>query len=83
MKIAILGGTGKLGTGLAALLSKKYDVYIGSRDPAKATASAKSAGVKGGESHAMAEHCDAAILTIPFEAVASMASFEVQLGGNW
>lgn len=82
MKIAIVGGTGKLGTGLAAQLSKKHEVYIGSRDEAKAEAAAKSAGVKGGESHAVAGICEAAILTIPYEAVGPLVSFERELAGK-
>lgn len=82
MKIAIVGGTGKFGTGLAANLSRKYEVYIGSRDEAKAQAAAKPAGVKGGESHAVAGLCDAAILTIPYEAVGPLVSFEGELAGK-
>ncbi len=82
MKIAIIGGTGRLGTGLAGLLSRNYEVFIGSRDVTRAEAAAKSAGVKGGESHAVAGLCDAAILTIPYEAVASLASFEEALAGK-
>ncbi|MDV3293285.1 MAG: NAD(P)-binding domain-containing protein [Nitrososphaerales archaeon] len=82
MKIAIVGGTGKLGTGLAAQLSKKHEVYIGSRDEAKAEAAAKAAGVKGGESHAVAGLCEAAVLTIPYEAVGPLVSFERELAGK-
>lgn len=82
MKIAIIGGTGRLGTGLAGLLSKNYEVFIGSRDVARAEAAAKSAGVKGGESHAVAGLCDAAILTIPYEAIAALESFEQALAGK-
>jgi len=82
MKVAILGGTGKLGTGLAQLLSKKHAVYIGSREAARAAAAAKSAGVEGGESHAVADLCDVAILTIPYEGIATLPSFEQQLSGK-
>lgn len=82
MKIAIIGGTGKLGTGLARLLSKSYEIYIGSRDPAKAEAAARTAGVRGAESHAAAGICDAAILTIPSEAIAYLGSFEKELSGK-
>lgn len=82
MKIAIIGGTGKLGTGLASLLRKNHEVYIGSRDPGKAEAAAKAAGVKGGESHSVAALCDAAILTIPPEAIAFLDSFAEQLAGK-
>jgi len=82
MKIAIIGGTGKLGTRLALLLSKQHEVYIGSRDPARADAAAQAAGVKGGESHSVAGLCDAAILTIPAEGIAALASFEKELSGK-
>ncbi len=82
MRIAIIGGTGKLGTGLASLLRKNHELYIGSRDPAKAEAAAEAAGVKGGESHSVADLCDAAILTIPPEAIESLGSFEKQLSGK-
>jgi 8-hydroxy-5-deazaflavin:NADPH oxidoreductase len=82
MKIAIIGGTGRLGTGLAFLLRSKHEVYIGSRDPGRAEAAAKAAGVKGGESHAVAELCDAAILTIPPEAISALGSFAKALSGK-
>lgn len=82
MKVAIIGGTGRLGTGLASALGKKYEVYIGSRDAERAKTAAESAGVKGGESHVVAGLCDAAILTMPPEAIASLASFEEQLSGK-
>ncbi len=41
MKIAILGGTGDLGVGLAIRLSRYHDVIIGSRDKEKAINQAK------------------------------------------
>ena len=82
MKIAIIGGTGKFGTGLASLLRKNYEVYIGSRDPRKAEASAKAAGVMGGESHSVAGLCDAAVLTIPPEAIPLLGSFAGELSGK-
>ena len=82
MKIAIIGGTGKLGTRLAALLAKSHEVYIGSRDAEKADAAAKAAGVKGGESRSVAGLCDAAILTLPPEAISGLGSLEKQLSGK-
>jgi 8-hydroxy-5-deazaflavin:NADPH oxidoreductase len=82
MKIAIIGGTGRLGTRLASLLSKSHEVYIGSRDSVKAETAAKAAGVKGGESLSVAGLCDAAILTLPPEAIAGLASFEKVLSGK-
>jgi hypothetical protein len=82
MKIAIIGGTGKLGTGLASLLSESYEVHIGSRDAGRAENVARAVGVKGGESHSVAGLCDVAILTIPPEAIASLESFRDLLGGK-
>ncbi|MCS4538468.1 MAG: NADPH-dependent F420 reductase [Thaumarchaeota archaeon] len=40
MKVAILGGTGKFGKGLALRLAKSNDIIIGSRDRSKAKATA-------------------------------------------
>ena len=41
MKIGIIGGTGRMGSGLALRLSKKHDVFITSRNLEKATKTAK------------------------------------------
>ena len=41
MKIAILGGTGKMGMALAGRLAGANEVIIGSRDPARAREPAK------------------------------------------
>jgi len=83
MKVAIIGGTGKLGVGLARQLKGNHEVYIGSRDKEKAQGAADSvSGVIGGESLSVASLCDAAILTIPFAAVASLAHFEGALAGK-
>jgi NADPH-dependent F420 reductase len=42
MKIAIIGGTGDIGEGLALRLAKQNDVIIGSRDAAKAQEAANN-----------------------------------------
>lgn len=42
--IAVVGGTGNLGFGLAVRLAKNYAVTIGSRDPARAAEAATKAG---------------------------------------
>jgi NADPH-dependent F420 reductase len=72
LKIAIIGGTGDLGMGLAVRLSNHDDVLIGSRDQAKAEKAAEQArSISGGESISgrsnadAARACDAAILAIP------------------
>src|SRR5262245_15036506 len=69
MKIAILGGSGKLGMGLAyRLVQTGHEVTIGSRDRAKAEMAAKEAGerVKGGTNSEAAQWCDAAFVSIPY-----------------
>jgi NADPH-dependent F420 reductase len=71
MRIAIIGGTGDLGMGLAVRLSAHYDILIGSRDPARAeNAAGQAKGLSGGSvmgySNADASaRCDSAILAIP------------------
>lgn len=77
-KIAVLGGTGKEGKGLAYRWAKNgLEVVIGSRQIEKAQAAAdeinqklgdKSKYVKGMENEAAAEWCELAVLTVPFEA---------------
>ncbi|MDB4210529.1 NADPH-dependent F420 reductase [Gammaproteobacteria bacterium] len=70
MKIAILGGTGALGKGLALRWMKaNHEVLIGSRDIAKAKEIVAELGLP--DSHAYlnidaAEHCDIACITVPF-----------------
>jgi 8-hydroxy-5-deazaflavin:NADPH oxidoreductase len=71
VKIAIVGGTGDLGLGLAVRLAKGHDVTIGSRDASRAKeAAAKATGlsgreVAGKENSDAVRHCDAAILAVP------------------
>ncbi|MDG6898171.1 MAG: NAD(P)-binding domain-containing protein [Nitrososphaerota archaeon] len=80
MKVAIIGGTGKLGMGLAARLSEKLEVQIGSRDRSKAQrAAAQIPGVTGGEEIEVASSCDAAVLAIPYEAVTRLGALEAAL----
>jgi 8-hydroxy-5-deazaflavin:NADPH oxidoreductase len=72
-QIAILGGTGAQGTGLALRLAKAgHAVTIGSRDADKARAAAADAGARTGVTIDGADNRDAAgaaeiiILTVPF-----------------
>ena len=71
--VAILGGTGHLGGGLAYQLAKKgYRVILGSRDAEKARCLAREiaerAGriVDGRDNHAAAAAADVIILTVPY-----------------
>ena len=73
--IAILGGTGDLGGGLARQWSRAgYRILIGSRTPAKGQAAAQALldefpdlNVTGHENLAAAEAADLVVLTAPFE----------------
>lgn len=70
-KVAVIGGTGNLGYGLAVRLAKPYWVKVASRDPQKAAVAAdkaaQQAGVKveSGDNVEAATWCDIAILSVP------------------
>lgn len=69
MRIAILGGSGKLGLGLALRLSKTgHEAAIGSRDAAKADAAAKTLGepVRGMANIDAAAWCETAFISVPY-----------------
>lgn len=71
MKIAVIGGTGDLGLGLAARLAKSHAVTIGSRDATRAAEAAGMASrlagwqVEAGTNSNAARACEAAILAVP------------------
>ena len=70
-RIAVIGGTGDLGFGLAVRLAKAYAVTIGSRDVARAADAAGKATnlarmrVEGKTNAEAASTCDIAILAVP------------------
>ena len=68
--IAVIGGTGALGSGLAKRLARAgYPVVIGSRDPAKAKAAAAAFGhgsVRGAGQADAARAAEVVILAVPF-----------------
>jgi NADPH-dependent F420 reductase len=68
MKIAILGGTGKLGRAFALRLSTSgHEVIIGSRESVKAEEAAKSiTGVRGATNMDAASWCDTALVSVPY-----------------
>ena len=91
MKIGILGGTGKEGSGLAYRWALKgHDVVIGSRDAARAAAGAAElnqllAGkaVVRGADNAEAAQAAVVVLTVPYAAqVATADSVAQQLQGK-
>ncbi|HIQ39439.1 MAG TPA: NADPH-dependent F420 reductase, partial [Methanothermococcus okinawensis] len=83
MKIAILGGTGEQGFGLALRLAKRYEIIIGSRRREKAEESAErikkilsSKGISykdvvGMENREASREGDIVILSIPYEYIIS------------
>ncbi len=88
-KIAILGGTGAEGTGLAFRLAKAGEhILIGSRDAARAQETAKllrerigtTAQIEGLDNFSAAAACDVAVLTVPFSGAAALLK---QLKTTW
>jgi 8-hydroxy-5-deazaflavin:NADPH oxidoreductase len=88
-KIAILGGTGPEGSGLANRLARAEEaIIIGSRDAQRAQQSAKqlqeqiggTAQIEGTDNSSAAAQCDVAILTVPFSGQAALLK---QLKGIW
>ena len=88
-KIAILGGTGAEGSGLAYHLAQAGEnVLIGSRDAARAQETAKrlreriggDSQIEGMDNASAAATCDVAILTVPFSGVSALLK---QLKSVW
>src|SRR5207302_7555569 len=88
-KIAILGGTGAEGSGLAYRLAKAGEhILIGSRDAARAQETARllrervgSEGqIEGMDNTSAAAACDIAILTVPFSGAVALLK---QLKSTW
>lgn len=74
--IAVIGGTGALGSGLAKRLGRAgYPIVIGSRDPAKAKAAAAALGsgqVRGAGLAEAAREASVVILAVPFASQADI-----------
>lgn len=90
-RIAVIGGTGDLGSGLAwQLLKAGYEVFIGSRSEDKAAGTARrfserlpDAKVHGAENAAAAGAADVVIMTVPFASHAStIEAVKPQVGGK-
>jgi len=77
-RVAIIGGTGRLGLGLARRLrAAAVEVVIGSRDPARAETVAQSIGLpaQGGQSNVEAAgSAEVIIVTVPYDAHAQILS---------
>src|SRR5687767_7869966 len=75
MKIAIVGGTGKEGRGMAARWARAgHEVHIGSRDPERARAAAGEIAslvgkpVHGSGSADVVQQADLVVLSVPYSA---------------
>ena len=88
-KIAILGGTGAEGSGLANRLARAGEqIMIGSRDAQRAQEAAKqlreqiggAVQVEGTDNVSAAGQCEVAVLTVPFSGQASLLK---QLKSAW
>jgi len=88
-KIAIVGGTGAEGSGLAYRLAKAGEhILIGSRDAARAQETARllrerigsAAKIEGMDNISAAAACEVAILTVPFSGAAALVK---QLKSAW
>ncbi|MFI5404731.1 MAG: NADPH-dependent F420 reductase [Candidatus Gagatemarchaeaceae archaeon] len=83
MKVAIFGGTGKIGMGLAEQLSKSHSILIASRDPAKArAAAARVSGATGADYLTAAAECEVAIAALPYSAIGSVTPLASPLAGK-
>ncbi len=78
MKIAIIGGTGDIGEGLALRLAKKHDIIVGSREEAKAKEAADNynkilkehdirGGIKGMSNTDAAKSSDIIVLAVKYQ----------------
>jgi 8-hydroxy-5-deazaflavin:NADPH oxidoreductase len=83
MKVAVLGGTGRMGRAVARQLSKSNDVIIGSRDPARAKQAAKGIrGATGADYAHAAEEAEVVVFAIPYAAIGSASGLAKGLQGK-
>jgi hypothetical protein len=78
MKIALVGGTGDIGTGFAVRWGQKHEIIIGSRNEDKARESATAimqmgaANVRGMDNAGAVADADVVVLCVPFEHLTSV-----------
>ncbi len=78
MKIALVGGTGDIGTGFAVRWGQKHEIIIGSRNEDKARESAaaimqmEAANVRGMDNAGAVAEADVVVLCVPFEHLTSV-----------
>jgi 8-hydroxy-5-deazaflavin:NADPH oxidoreductase len=76
MKVAIVGGTGSFGRALAKRLHEigKDEVLVGSRDEARAQATAAELGVEGGSNEEIVKDADLVVLAVKSNATLTTAT---------
>ena len=82
MKIALVGGTGDIGTGFAVRWGQKHEIIIGSRNVDKAKESAAAVlqllegvgNVQGTENASAVAAADVVVLCVPYEHLASVTT---------
>jgi hypothetical protein len=76
MKVAVVGGTGAFGRALAKRLAERGqdDVVVGSRDAARAQATAEELGVAGGRNQEIVQDADLVILAVKSNATLETAT---------
>ncbi|MCX6678233.1 MAG: NADPH-dependent F420 reductase [Methanothrix sp.] len=82
MKIALVGGTGDIGTGFAVRLGQKNEIIIGSRNVDKARESAaavlqllgEAADVRGTDNAGAVAAADVVVLCVPYEHLVSVTA---------
>ncbi len=83
MKVAILGGTGKIGGAIAKQLARKHQVVIGSRDPARAKDAAnRIRGATGTDYATAASEADAVVFALPYSALGTASTLTKELSGK-
>ena len=83
MKVAVLGGTGDMGSAVAKRLAKSNTVVIGSRDAARAEEAAHGIeGASGDDYDGASRDCEVAIVAVPFSATDVMGSLSEALAGK-
>lgn len=92
MKIAVVGGTGKEGSGMALRWAKAgHEVFIGSRDAARAQAKAgelsariaDTRGIQGGDNVWAVANASIVVLSVPYDAHrATLEALKPGLGGK-
>jgi NADPH-dependent F420 reductase len=86
MKIGVIGGTGKEGRGLALRWAHAgHEVFIGSRDEARAQEAAAEIGrgARGGSNRAAVEASEIVVLSVPYSAhAATLQDLKAALAGR-